>query len=194
MTGSPRRARTRDDVARVLIVLGTVLAGTGCAGRDPQMPSGDDRSADARLEQQRLAVRDLARSLRDEVAVTWGGSALEATAGWDGCGASQPADDPSGLRYVARVRMAATAPGGSEPGARLGAALEAVATDGGLHDLDRSDPGTVRARDGDLEVSLWSLPPGGTGDLLVSVHGPCVEVPAADREGWSERRRGEDPL
>lgn len=192
MTRSEHRTGPRYDVAAALALVGLVLglAVSGCSGSDPTTSAGDDVNATSRLERQRLSVRDLARALRAEVEDTLGGSTLEATGGWDSCGESRPAGDPSGLRYLARVRLSASAP----PGADLVSALEDLADGVGLSRLDRVEPEKVRARDGDVEVSLWSLPPGGTGDVLVSVHGPCVELPEAERDDWAERRRGDDPL
>ena len=63
--------------------------------------------------------------------------------------------------------------------------LDQVLADADLtRDDAASEPDKVRATRDDLSVSFWSLPAGG---LLVTVHGPCVDVPEGARSEWTSR-------
>ena len=65
------------------------------------------------------------------------------------------------------------------------ASLDPVLAAAGLtRDDSASEPDKLRATRDDLSVSFWSLPAGG---LLVTVQGPCVDVPEDARADWTSR-------
>jgi len=138
---------------------------TGCGGGDDV----SDDHASAELEQQRDEVRGLASELSASL-----GETSEAWGRYEGCDSAFN-DVYRTFRYLAQLRLAA-APG--EP-------LDPVLAAAGLtRDEAASEPDKLRATRDDLSVSFWSLPAGG---LLVTVQGPCVDVPEGARAEWTKR-------
>jgi hypothetical protein len=167
-----------------LVVAVLVLAGCGL------VPGGDDVSSDeasAQLEQQRTDVRELTRTLVAGASSTVEASVRDADARWEGC-RSAFNETYASYRYAAQVRLDAVADD-------LPGALTPVATDAGLTPTEDVEPDKLRATRDGLEVSFWALPPGSQGTLLLTVQGPCVDVPKADRDAWRDRREeSPDPL
>jgi hypothetical protein len=149
--------------AAALLLVAAVV--TGCGGGDEV---SDDRSV-PRLEQQRDDVRGLASELSTSL-----GEATESWGRYEGCDSAFN-DVYRTFRYLARLRLDA-AP--DEP-------LDPVLAAAGLtRDDAASEPAKLRATRDDLSVSFWSLPAGG---LLVTVQGPCVDVPEDARADWTTR-------
>jgi hypothetical protein len=155
--------------AAALLLVVAVLAGCGGGG-----DGVSDDHAEAQLAQQRDDVRALATDLAGSL-----GQTSEAWGRYEGCDSAFN-DVYRTFRYLARLRVDA-APDDS---------LDPVLTHAGLtRDEAASEPDKVRATRDDLSASLWSLP---TGGLLVTVQGPCVEVPEDARADWTRKGSRED--
>lgn len=134
------------------------------------------------LEAQRADVDALTRTLAADAATAVTASVREAHGRWEGCRSAFP-ETYASYRYVARVRL--------EAAGDLLAALAPVVG----HAPDPAEPDRLRGRRDGLEYSFWALPEGSQGDLLLTVRGPCVDVPEGERDAW-RARLGEstDPL
>ena len=157
------------------------------AGCDPE--GGTDVSSDSssRLEQQRTDVRDLTRDLVTRMVASVDGSVRTADAHWEGC-RSAFNETYASYRYAAQVRLDALADD-------LLLSLDAVVSDLGLAPAADAQPDKLRATRDGLEVSFWQLPAGSQGALLLTVQGPCVDVPEDQRDAWRDRREDRpDPL
>ena len=149
-------------VAALLLVAAVV---TGCGGGDDQV--SDDRAV-ASLEQQRDDVRGLATELTASL-----GPTSEAWGRYEGCDSAFN-DVYRNFRYLAQLRVEADA-----------GSLDQVLADADLtRDDAASEPDKLRATRDVLSVSFWSLPAGG---LLVTVQGPCVDIPEDARAEWTKR-------
>jgi hypothetical protein len=162
-----------------------VLAGCSSdSGGDGADVSSD---ASAALEQQRTDVRELTRSLVSGARSTVEASVRSADARWEGC-RSAFNETYASFRYAAQVRLDAMADD-------LPAALAPVATEAGLAPTESAESDRLRATRDGLEVSFWALPAGSQGTLLLTVQGPCVDVPTDERDAWRDRREEHpDPL
>jgi hypothetical protein len=158
--------------AAALLLVAAVV--TGCGGGDDQV--SDDRAV-ASLEQQRDDVRGLATELTTAL-----GPASESWGRYEGCDSAFN-DVYRNFRYLAQLRVDATDDAGDP------SSLDQVLADADLtRDEAASEPDKLRATRDDLSVSFWSLPAGG---LLVTVQGPCVDVPEDARAEWTKRGRRE---
>jgi len=146
-----------------LLLLAAVV--TGCGGGDDQV--SEDRAVPS-LEQQRDDVRGLATELTASL-----GPTSEAWGRYEGCDSAFN-DVYRNFRYLAQLRVEAGA-----------GSLDQVLADADLtRDDAASEPDKLRATRDDLSVSFWSLPAGG---LLVTVLGPCVDIPEDARAEWTKR-------
>jgi hypothetical protein len=151
--------------AAAALVLALAAATTACGDEGDQVAEKDQLA----LEQQRDDVRGLAADLSSSL-----GPTSEAWGRYEGCDSAFN-DVYRNFRYLAQLRLDA------EPGT----SLEPVLDDAGLtRDEAASEPDKLRATRADLSVSFWSLPAGG---LLVTVQGPCVDVPEDARADWTSR-------
>ncbi len=175
----------RSLAAALTAMLLLVGCGPAASGGDGADVSSDDASA--ALEQQRTDVRELTRSLVSGVRSTVEASVRAADARWEGC-RSAFNETYASYRYAAQVRLDAVADD-------LPGALAPVATDAGLAPTESAEPDKLRATRDGVEVSFWALPPGSQGTLLLTVQGPCVDVPTDERDAWRDRREeSPDPL
>jgi hypothetical protein len=149
-----------------LLVAALSAGAAGCGGGDDEV--SDDQAA-SQLTQQRDDVRGLATDLTaflGETSESWGR--------YEGCDSAFN-DVYRTFRYLAQLRLD-TAPATS---------LDPVLAGAGLtRDEAASEPDKLRATREDLSVSFWTLPAGG---LLVTVQGPCVDVPEDARADWTEK-------
>ena len=151
---------------RMAALLLVAVVMTGCAGGDDQV---SDDPAVASLEQQRDDVRGLATELIGSL-----GSTTESWGRYEGCDSAFN-DVYRNFRYLAQLRLDSDDPG----------SLDRVLADARLtRDDAASEPDKLRATRDDLSVSFWSLPAGG---LLVTVQGPCVDLPEDARAEWTRR-------
>ncbi|WP_309647951.1 hypothetical protein [Nocardioides sp.] len=145
----------------------------------------------AALEQQRDRVRAASASLVTGVADALGGRASQTTGRVEGC-ESASEDELRTFRYTATGRVDA-GPGASRP--HLDALGPVLVAAGFADPTPGSRPGgsTLEGSSGDLTATLSELP--GQGDyVLLSVEGPCLEVPEADRRDWQRRTDPESYL
>lgn len=147
--------------------------------------TGDD--ATAALEAQRDEVRQAAADLVTGAVAALGGRPSNTTGGFEGC-ESTFNDEYKTYQYRANGRIDA----GADAGRPYVDALAAVLSDAGFGEPAAGErPGgqTLSAERGDLSATFSELP--GQGDyVLLTVHGPCVEVLEDDRDDWLTR---EDP-
>jgi len=147
-----------------LLLLAAVPAGCGGGGDEV----AEDHAV-PQLEQQRDDVRGLATDLSDSL-----GAVTESWGRFEGCDSAFN-DVYRTFRYLARLRLDAAPESSLDP---------VLAAAGLTRDQTASEPDKLRATRGDVSVSFWSLPAGG---LLVTVQGPCVEVPEGARADWTQR-------
>ena len=165
---------------RTLAAACAVLALAACSDGGADV----DSDAAATLEQQRTDVRALTRDLVAGAEQTVAASVRTADARWEGC-RSAFNETYASYRYAAQVRLEATS-------ADLLADLAPVAS---LEPAGDPEPDKLRGTRDGLEVSFWALPAGSQGALLLTVQGPCVEVPEDERDAWRDRRESSpDPL
>ena len=149
-------------VAALLLVAAVV---TGCGGGGDQV--SDDHGV-ARLEQQRDDVRGLATDLTASLA--------------------PPPSRGVATRAAARRSTTSTATSATSPSCASTPSPPSRWTGprrvGLTRDDAASEPDKLRATRDDLSASFWSLPAGG---LLVTVQGPCVDVPEDARSDWTRR-------
>ena len=158
-------------VAALLLAAAVTAGETGCGGGDDEV---SDDHAVPQLEQQRDDVRGLATDLTATL-----GETSEAWGRYEGCDSAFN-DVYRTFRYLARLRLDAA------PEHPLDPILQAA---GLTRDDAASEPDKLRTTRGDLSASFWSLPAGG---LLVTVQGPCVDVPEDARADWTQRGSRED--
>jgi hypothetical protein len=152
--------------AAALLVAAVATGATGCGGGGDQV--SDDHAA-TRLEQQRDGVRGLATDLTGSL-----GPTSESWGRYEGCDSAFN-DVYRNFRYLAQLRLDAAPEGPLDP---------VLAAAGLTRDDAASEPDKLRATRDDLSVSFWTLPAGG---LLVTVQGPCVDVPEDARADWTQR-------
>ena len=150
-----------------LLLLAAVPAGCGGGGDEV----AEDHAV-PQLEQQRDDVRGLATDLAESLG-SWG-AVTESWGRYEGCDSAFN-DVYRTFRYLARLRLDAA------PDHPLDPILQAA---GLTRDDAASEPDKLRATRGDLSVSFWTPPAGG---LLVTVQGPCVDVPEDARADWTRR-------
>ena len=160
-------------VILILILTATLTACDPGAAVDPD-------TARSALEQQRTDVRDLVAGLATAAAGRLEGRVSNARGSYRGCTSVFP-EGHRDFRYVASARIDAGA-GATMP---LLTPLESVLRQAGLDPTPGERPGgrTLRARDGELEAAFSELPAQGR-YVLLDVSGPCVEVPADQRDEW----------
>ncbi len=181
MTGAASRALPR---ARLLAVVGALILAVGLPSGVVLAWQGREERRLERLEEQRTAVRDLAGTLQREVERAVGAHGGDAVSGWAFCGAPTLELGFQGRQYAARVRWLTV----SRRNTALFATLAEVAEAARLTVRKSSDPHGVEAR-GDDGTVVWLGRPLEPGSelLLVSVHGPCVELSRRGRDvvdGW----------
>lgn len=167
-----------------LIIL-VALVGCGDGG-DPLEAEQSTR----RLEQQRLDVRSTTSELVRSAAETLAGESAGASGQFRGCESSGP-ETFENFRYRATGRIDA----GSGTHRPYLDALTPVLQDAGFEASEMGErPGgrTLTATREGIEASFSELP--GQGDyVLVTVSGPCVDVPKSDSDRWLSRSDG-DPI
>ncbi|GAA4695749.1 hypothetical protein [Nocardioides nanhaiensis] len=146
--------------------------------------SSDAPDARVRLESQRESVRALGVELAAGAASAVDGAAGEPAGRFEGCTAVFP-EGHRDFRYVLSVRVDA---GAAAPASLLGAVgpvLDAagVAAEPGERPGGRTLGGPTS---GGVDVRFSELPAQGR-YLLLDLAGPCVEVPAEDRDAWEGR-------
>ncbi len=157
------------------------------AGCEPEGGTDVSSESSSRLEQQRTEVRALTRDLVTRTVATVDGSVRTADARWEGC-RSAFNETYASYRYAAQVRLDALADD-------LRESLVAVVSETGLSPAQDTEPDKLRATREDLDVSFWQLPAGSQGAVLLTVQGPCVDVPDDERDAWRDRQEDEpDPL
>lgn len=165
-----------------------MLVLTGCGPGGDGVEAGVDSAA---LEQQREQVRASAAVLVSGAVDALAGRASGTTGRIEGC-ESASEDEFRTFRYRATARIDVGAPA-SRPYLD---ALAPVLLDAGFAEPtpgQRPGGSTLEARDGDLTATASELP--AQGDyVLLSVEGPCLEVPEADRRDWQRRTDPESYL
>lgn len=158
-----------------------VVAAGGCG-------TGDDvnsEDAGAALEAQREGVRTAAAELVTGAVDALGGRPSHTVGGFEGC-ESTFNDEYKTFQYRANGRVDA-GPAAARPYVD---ALTSVLTDAGFGEPvagERPGGQTLSAEKGELSATFSELP--GQGDyVLVTVEGPCVEVPADERDAWLTRQ------
>ena len=157
--------------------LGLVVL-TACSAGD-----GDDvdpEAARSTLEEQRAQVRDLVAGLTTGAAEALDGRVVSARGRYEGCTSVFP-EGHRDFRYTASARVDA----GRGAATPLLPALEAVLRDAGLDPVPGERPGgqTLGASADGLDVTFSELPSQGR-YVLLDAAGPCVEVPADQRDRW----------
>ena len=151
--------------AAAALVLALAAATAACGDEGDQV----GEKGQVALARQRDDVRGLATDLSASL-----GATTESWGRYEGCDSAFN-DVYRNFRYLAQLRIDA------EPDTSLDPVLEAT---GLTRDEAASEPDKLRATRADLSVSFWSLPAGG---LLVTVQGPCLDVPADSRADWTSR-------
>lgn len=168
------------------MVLGLIAATVPACGSSGE-PAED---AGAQLEAQRTEVRGAALELGPALAAAVGGKVRFMAGGWEGCNIVEQYLHRN-FRYSVQGRIDA---GGLGPTsvAALAAALEEqgfTATDEG--DLGDGRLGFRGTRNG---ITAGGTLREGSEFLLFGLDGPCVDVPAGERQEWEERRDPERDL
>lgn len=165
----------------------TMTSVAACGGED--VPVTSDQSTQV-LEQQRLDVRSATTELVGSAAETLDGESAGASGQFRGCTSSGPETFES-FRYRATGRINA----GSGTARPYLDALTPVLQDAGFDAGETGErPGgrTLTATRDGIEASFSELP--GQGDyVLVTVAGPCIDVPKGDSDRWLGRSDG-DPI
>ena len=151
---------------RAALALVLALAATTACGEE-----GDDvgEEGPVALERQRDAVRALATELSATL-----GESSDSWGRYEGCDSAFN-DVYRNFRYLAQLRV---------DGDHAGSLDRVLAAADLARDDAAGEPDKLRATRDDLQASFWSLPAGG---LLVTVHGPCVDVPEDARDEWTSR-------
>lgn len=145
----------------------------------------------AELEQQRDRVRASAATLVQGAVAALPGRASQTTGRVEGCESASEQEFRT-FRYRATARIDAD-PAATRPYLDV---LGPVLLEAGFADPtpgERPGGSTLEARDGDLSATASELP--GQGDyVLLSIEGPCLEVPEEDRAAWQRRTDPESYL
>jgi hypothetical protein len=164
-----------------LLAAALVLAVTGCSGEN-----GDDvdpAQATAQLEKQRDDVRAATSELQRSAAKALGGTVTSSSGQWRGC-ESGGLEEYKNFRYLAGARI--DVGGGDRPYLdRLQAVFEETGF-GALEPGERPGGRTLHAERQDVAASFSELPDQGD-YVLLSVAGPCIDVPDDEREDWLTR-------
>jgi hypothetical protein len=166
------------------VVLSGCRTGDGMdGGTDGGTGGGVD--ATAALEAQREEVRGSAAGLVTGAVTALDGRPSNTAGGFEGC-ESTFNDQYKTFHYRANGRIDA-GPAASRPYVE---ALATVLTDAGFGEPfagERPGGQTLSAEKGELSATFSELP--GQGDyVLLTVEGPCVEVPEDDRDSWLTRQ------
>jgi hypothetical protein len=159
-----------------LLVAATLVVVLAACGDDDDVSSTD---ATAALEQQRTDVRDSATALLRGAEKALSGSVGPNSGSWRGC-ESTFNDQHQNFQYLVQGRVEATS---ARPYLD---ALPAVFEDAGFTVGDEGvRPGgrTLSANKGRLSATFSELPDQGD-YVLLTVSGPCVDVPADQRDDW----------
>jgi hypothetical protein len=167
-----------------LVLVAALLSGCGTGDeRVDDSAGGDD--ATAALEGQREDVRAAAAELVTAAVAALGGRSSHTGGGFDGC-ESTFNDEFRTFRYRASGRVD-VGPGAARPYLD---ALGPVLTEAGFAEPvagERPGGRTLSAERGEVSATFSELPDQGD-YVLVNLQGPCVEVPADDREEWLGRQ------
>jgi hypothetical protein len=163
------------------LVTTAALALAGCEGKEDDV---DPVEATARLERQRDDVRAATAELQQSAAAALSGSVRSSTGQWRGCEAGG-LEEYRNFRYQASARIDV---GDSTPRPyldRLGAVL-AEAGFGTPEPGERPGGRMLHAERDGTGATFSELPDQGE-YVLLSVSGPCVDVPEDDRDDWLTR-------
>lgn len=168
----------------LLLLLAAACGGT--EGESDPQPDDDSRRA---LEQQRAAVRSATADVIGRVETALPGTRNNLVGGYRGC-ESSGVETFGSFRYVYSARVDAGGGTATRP------YVDAVATTLSDADYDvdapEDEPGRTLLRATRGGVSVLVTERVDAGDfLLVSVDGPCVDVPSEDSDYWLTRREDE---
>jgi hypothetical protein len=177
-----------------LVFVAVLLSGLVSCGSGSADGSGDDgdvtsdaTAAGRELEQQRTDVRDAATTLLRGAERALAGSVATGTGSWRGC-ESTFNDQHKNFQYLAQGRVHATS------GRPYLDSLRSMLEDAGFAVGDEGDrPGgrTLSASKGQLSATFSEMPDQGD-FVLLTVAGPCVDVPEDQRDDW-ERKADPSP-
>lgn len=174
--------RSRGAAALLAVLL---LGMVGCGTDDEGEDDVEDADAAAQLEQQRTDVRAATSDLQKGAADALGGSVTSSTGQWRGC-ESGGLEEFKSFRYLAGARIDVTGSTAHPYLDLLGDAFERAgfsAPEAG----ERPGGRTLRATSGDVSASFSELPEQGD-YVLLSVAGPCIDVPEDDRDDWLTKK------
>lgn len=156
----------------------------GVAACGPEEDDVDSTDATTRLEQQREDVRAATSDLQRYAADTLSGTVTGSSGQWRGCEAGG-LEEYKNFRYLADARIDVSA-GTARPylGA-LGDAFERAGFSAGEAG-ERPGGRTLVATRADVTASFSELPEQGD-YVLLSVAGPCIDVPEDERHDWLVR-------
>lgn len=172
---------------RAGLVTGVVLVTFGVAACGPEedhVDSTDETNATTRLEQQREDVRGATADLQRYAAETLAGTVTGSSGQWRGC-ESGGLEEYRNFRYLADARIDVPADTARPYLELLGDAFEQAGFSAGEA---RERPGgrTLVATRADVTASFSELPEQGD-HVLLSVAGPCIDVPEDERDDWLVR-------
>ena len=180
--------RTRTSLVAVPALLLTLAGGVvacGYGGGDDGPVSQD--AADRELEQQRTDVRDASAVVLRGAEKALAGQVVTGTGGWRGC-ESTFNDQHRNFQYLAEGRVDVTGP---RPYLET---VRAVLEDAGFvvgHESERPGGRSLSASKDAVSATFSELPEQGD-YVLLSVSGPCIDVPDDERDDW-ERKRDPSP-
>lgn len=160
-----------------LVVLGVAACG-------PEEDDVDGTDATTRLEQQREDVRAATADLQRQAADALSGTVTASSGQWRGC-ESAGIEEFRNFRYLADARI--DVPGDTRRPylGLLDAAFERAGFSTGEAG-ERPGGRTLVATKADLTASFSELPEQGD-YVLLSVAGPCIDVPEDERDDWLVR-------
>jgi hypothetical protein len=167
--------------AAPLLAVILALTVTGCWGE-----GGDDvdsAEVTAQLEKQRDDVRAATSELQQSAAQALGGTVHSSSGQWRGCQAGG-LEEYKNFRYLADARIDVGA--AARPYLDLLQAVFEETGFGGLEPGERPGGRTLHAERKDVAASFSELPDQGD-YVLLSVAGPCIDVPEDEREDWLTR-------
>ena len=164
----------------LLAVAVLTLAGCGGEEGDDDVDSAD---ATARLEKQRDDVRTATAELQQSAATALGGTVRSSTGQWRGCEAGG-LEEYKNFRYLADARID-VADAARPYLDQLQAVFEETGF-GGIEPGERPGGRTLHGERQEVGASFSELPDQGD-YVLLSVAGPCVDVPEDEREDWLTR-------
>jgi hypothetical protein len=168
----------RTAVITTALVATAVLTLAGCGGKEDDV---DPAEATAELEQQREDVRAATAELQQAAAATLGGAVRGSSGSWRGC-ESGGLEEYQNFRYEAGARIDV----GSGTARPYLDQLEQAFADAGFGSPEPGErPGgrTLSAERGRVSAAFSELPDQGD-YVLLSVSGPCIDVPEDDRDDW----------